>query len=378
MKLKKKITIMHIAQAAGGVERYIEMLLKYINKDEFENILVCSSDYQSNKFSGLVNGFEIIDMKREISINDLKASWKIRNLIKKYKPDIVYAHSSKAGAITRIANIGLRNKCVYNPHGWAFNMRESSKKQKIYAIIEKVMVPFCDKIICISNSEKKSAVDIKICNESKIQTIINGIDIKKYEEKEQRRLKKEELGIPKDAFIIGMVGRISPQKSPDIFIRVADKIKSAIPNAHFIIVGNGELLLDIEKFAKEKGINDSLHITGWVENPMEFIQLFDIAMLISRWEGFGLVLPEYMLARKPIIATRVDAIPEIIKDGENGLLVEVNDVEAIFEAVMKIYKNEDLIRKFTNKGIKDVHDFFDAERMAREHQKIFQELFYLS
>lgn len=88
-------------------------------------------------------------------------------------PDIVYAHSSKAGAIARVADIGLKNHCLYNPHGWAFNMRCSAKKKAMYTAIEKIAAPFCDKIICISDAEKQSALDKKICREDKLQVIFN-------------------------------------------------------------------------------------------------------------------------------------------------------------------------------------------------------------
>ena len=313
-------------------------------------------------------------MKREIGINDFKAAWKIRKIIKKYNPDIVYAHSSKAGAIVRIANIGLKSKCIYNPHGWAFNMRGSKIKQLIYAIIEKIMVPFCDRIICISDYEKKSAIDMNICNENKIKVIVNGIDIKKYEEKERGILRREKIGIPEDAFVIGMVGRISPQKAPDVFISVAEKIKNVIPNSYFMIVGDGEHRDEIQQYAKEYGFEDKLLITGWVDNSMDYVELFDVAMLISRWEGFGLVLPEYMLSEKPIIATKVDAIPNIIKDNENGILVEVDKVEEIFNAVLEICENRALADKFIKNGLKDVYNFFDVERVAMEHQCMFQEM----
>ena len=370
----KEIKVMHIAQAAGGVERYIQMLLKYLDKSKIENILVCSFDYQTDQFSGLVDKIEQFDMKREIGINDFKAAWKIRKIIKKYNPDIVYAHSSKAGAIVRIANIGLKSKCIYNPHGWAFNMRGSKIKQLIYAIIEKIMVPFCDRIICISDYEKKSAIDMNICSENKIKVIVNGIDIKKYEEKERGILRREKIGIPEDAFVIGMVGRISPQKAPDVFIRVAEKIKNVIPNSYFMIVGDGEHRDEIQQYAKEYGFEDKLLITGWVDNSMDYVELFDVAMLISRWEGFGLVLPEYMLSEKPIIATKVDAIPNIIKDNENGILVEVDKVEEIFNAVLEICENRALADKFIKNGLKDVYNFFDVERVAMEHQCMFQEM----
>lgn len=114
--MMKKIRILNVAQAAGGVDRYIRMLLKYLDKDKFENVLVCSQDFHEEDYKGLVISFEQIEMTRAIGGNDLKAIKEVRALIKKYKPDIVYAHSSKAGAIARVADIGLRNHCVYNPH----------------------------------------------------------------------------------------------------------------------------------------------------------------------------------------------------------------------------------------------------------------------
>ena len=86
-------------------------------------------------------------------------------------PDIIYAHSSKAGAIVRISNIGLNSQCVYNPHGWAFNMHCSGIKQKIYTIIERMAAPFCKKIICISEAEFQSALQKKICSKNKLRVI---------------------------------------------------------------------------------------------------------------------------------------------------------------------------------------------------------------
>ena len=130
---KNKIRILHVAQAAGGVDRYIRMLLKYLDKEKFENILVCSQDFHEEDYRDLVDSFEQVEMTRAIGGNDLKAIKEVRTLIKKYNPDIVYAHSSKAGAIARVADIGLKNHCVYNPHGWAFNMRCSAKKKAMYS-----------------------------------------------------------------------------------------------------------------------------------------------------------------------------------------------------------------------------------------------------
>ena len=372
--MKRKIRILHVAQAAGGVDRYIRMLLKYLDKEKFENILVCSQDFREEDYKNLVDFFEQVKMDRAIGSNDLKAIGEVRRLIKRYNPDIVYAHSSKAGAIARVADIGLKNHCLYNPHGWAFNMRCSAKKKAMYTAIEKIAAPFCDKIICISDAEKQSALDKKICREDKLQVIFNGVDIEAYENGIHGTVKRKDLNIPEDAFVVGMVGRISPQKAPDIFIKMAKHVKDKVSNAHFIIVGNGDQEAEIKKYAKDNDFLDSLHITGWVDNPMSYVELFDVACLLSRWEGFGLVLPEYMMARKPIVASRVDAIPNIICDGENGLLVEMDDVVGASTAVLKLYLNNSLKSKLIDEGLKTVYKKFDAQRMTRETEKLFEEV----
>ena len=371
---KNKIRILHVAQAAGGVDRYIRMLLKYLDKDKFENVLVCSQDFHKEDYNGLVDYFEQIEMTRAIGASDLKATKAVRKLIKKYNPDIVYAHSSKAGAIARIADIGLKNYCIYNPHGWAFNMRCSARKKAIYTVIEKIASPFCDKIICISNAEKRSALEKKICRDDKLQVIFNGVDIDAYENGVHGAVKREDLNIPDDAFVVGMVGRMSPQKAPDVFAKMAKQVKDEVPNAHFIIVGNGNQEAEIKKYAEDNGFSDRLHITGWVDNPMSYVELFDVACLLSRWEGFGLALPEYMMAGKPIVASRVDAIPNIIQNGENGLLVEVDDAVSASEAVLRLYRESGLRDRLVAQGMEDVHNRFNARRVSEEHGKLFEQI----
>lgn len=369
-----KIRILHVAQSAGGVDRYIQMLLKYMDKDKFENIVVLSQDFEIKDYEGLVENYETIEMHREIGISDVKAIKAVRKLIKKYNPDIVYAHSSKAGAILRVANIGLKNHCIYNPHGWAFNMKISKKKQKIYTAIEKIAAPFCEEIICISDAEKESALKCKICKDEKLQLIYNGVDIEAYENSDHGMAKKGMLGIPEDSFIVGMVGRISKQKAPDVFIKAAKLIKQDVSNAHFIIVGDGDMKEIIREYAAKNELSECLHITGWIQNPMDYVELFSVACLLSRWEGFGLALPEYMMAGKPIVTSNVDAIPNIIKDGINGLLVEADDIEGVYKAVMRIHNDERLRERLVKRGKEDVKDRFDAKRVARQHEIKFMEI----
>ena len=336
--------ILHIAEAPGGVERYLVTLLTKLKKyPEFEHILVCSTTFDSGKFKGLVSDLEVIDsMHNAISFSsDSKAVMAVRKAIKKYHPDIVYCHSSKAGAIGRMADVGIKNTLIYNAHGWSFNMKGASgKKIKLYEMVEKMLAPMTDKIVCISEYEKKSALEHGICKEAKLVVINNGIDFDEY--KDLHPKSRDALGIPPNAF----------------FLMVGDDI------------GDGRFRGETERQIKEAGLEECFHITGWVEDPINYMGVFNVAVLLSRWEGFGLVLPEYMYMGKPIVATKADAIPYVV--GDAGLLVDVDDYQAAAESVIKLFMDKELRSRVIEKGEERV-SLFDAQRTADEHAELFDQ-----
>lgn len=370
----QKTKILHIAQAAGGVDRYLRSLFRYLDRDRFETYFICSQDFDPEVYRELADYVTVVNMKREIGKDDLTAAKQVRKYIKEYAPDIVYAHSSKAGAILRMANIGNKCKCIYNPHGWAFNMDVSPKKKWVYTNMERVMAPFCDAIVCISEAEKNSAVNNKICSEDKLYLINNGIDIDEYENGKKTPVSRAQVGIPNDAFVVGMSGRLSRQKSPDVFVKMARRVLKEIPNAFFLMIGSGELQEKVEAYAEKYDFASRIVITGWVDNPLSYIELLDVAVLLSRWEGFGLAVPEYMLCHTPVVASNVDALPFLITSGKNGLLVEAGDYESACKAVLELYKNEKLKKDLCEQAYKDVHEFFDVKRVAKEHEVLFSTL----
>lgn len=370
--MDKKIRVLHVAEAAGGVERYLETLFKY-SKDQVENILVCSQNYDYKKFKTLADRVIVLRMAHDIEpSSDIKVERTLRRIIKQLKPDIVYAHSSKAGAFARIADLGLNNKVIYNPHGWAFNMQQSAKKKEMYKWVEKISAHFCDKIDCISDAEKESALREKICKPSKLQVIYNGIDLEEIEK--TTPMSRAQLGIPEDAFVVGMVGRLSKQKAPDTFVKSAKLIKEKIPNAFFLMVGDGELRDQVESLINQYDLGSSFLITGWVDNPTAYMKIMDVGMLLSRWEGFGLVLPEYMACGVPIIATNVDAIPNIVKDGVNGMLIDEDDYCKAANDVDKIFKHPDLTSSLVKTAFNIAKNKFDGKRVAQNTELLYKEL----
>ena len=374
--MDRKIRVLHVAEAAGGVERYLETLFKY-SKDKVENILVCSQNYDYEKFKTLADRVIVLKMVHDIEpSSDIKVERILRRIIKQLKPDIVYAHSSKAGAFARIADLGLNNKVIYNPHGWAFNETTKGIKKKIkheiFKTAEKIGTIFTNEIICISDFEKNTALKNKIASENKLKVIYSGIDFEEF--RQSNEITRLDVGIPKDAFVIGNVARITETKAPDTFVMAAKIIKKYIPTAFFVMVGNGDLEDKIKLQIKANHLDDCFLLTGWVNNPNNFMDLFDVGMLLSRWEGLGLVLLEYMFLGVPIIATNVGGIPNVIEDKENGLLVSKDKVNEVVKATVLLHSNTKLRQKLVSNGIKSAKTKFDVKRTVLETEKEYERI----
>lgn len=243
-------------------------------------------------------------------------------------------------------------------------------KSFVYLLMEKCLSPLTDKIVCISEAEKVSAEREHIANDNKLELIPNGIDVEAVKCAVPKR--RTDFGIADDAFVVGMIGRISPQKAPDIFIKSAKLIHDNIKNSAFIIVGDGEEREEVECFARENDLN--LIITGWTDEPYSYLKMFDVAVLLSRWEGFGLAVVEYMAAEKNVVATRTDAIPTLIDDGVDGLLVEVDNPEDVKEKVMWLYNHPNEAKAMRDKALQKVIKRYDISRVVDQHVEMFNKL----
>ena len=373
---KKKVV--YIAQSAGGVAEYLYMFLKNWKDKNYENILIVSQDYkeQLERFKPYTSNIYIIPMIREVELkNDIKAIYKVRKILKQIKPDIVYLHSSKAGAIGRIAlAFNFRTKIFYNAHGWYFNAQISDKKKKIFALIEKMLALKTNKIINISKSEYESALEYKIASERKMCVIENGIDFTKFKNNDKNREEtRKKYNIKDNEILIGVVGRLSEQKDPMTMIRAFELVQKENKNTKLIYVGSGELEESVKQYAKEKEILHKVIITGWVNNVEKYIPAFDIAVLPSKWEGFGLVLIEYMACEKPIIASQVGGIKNIIRNEQNGFLVETNNYAMLACKIIETIKNKSINKKFINENKKVINEY-SIENVIAKHLEIMNNL----
>lgn len=372
----KKKKIVHVAQSAGGVAQYLYMLLSNMDKSEYENVLICSHDYkpQIQRFKNITEKIYFIDMVREINIKkDFKAIMELRKIIKKEAPDTIYMHSSKAGAIGRISLLFYRkiNK-LYNAHGWYFNAEIGKKKKSIFTIIEKILAWNTDIIVNISNNEYESALKNKIAKKQKMCIIENGIDFREINTIEKsREIIRKKYKILDSEVVIGVVGRITEQKDPLTFIKAAREISDKLTNVKFMFVGSGELEEKVKTYATENNFIENVIITGWVNNAKEYIAAFDIAVLPSKWEGFGLAIIEYMACKKPIIATRVGGIQDIIKNEDYGILVDSGDEHQLSNAILQYLNKENKIKNMIENNYAYSINKYNIKNTVEKHKKFF-------
>lgn len=349
--------IMHIAEAAGGIDMYLNLLIDNFDP-EYKHIVVLSQNFEVEKYQKKSNvvAIEQLDMKHDISFKDFKTIKLIKKLIKKYNPDIVYCHSTKAGFLGRFAK-KRKNVVVYNAHGWAFNMNCGKLRKFIYRTMEKMLARKTNKIICISQNEYKSALAYKICKENKLICIYNGINYSKVDNLNE--IQRESIGFNNENVVVGMIGRLCEQKGTDIFVNVARKLVDKNTNYRFLLIGNGPIEEEIRALIKDNNLDNYFHITGWVNNPLEYAKTLNVACLFSRWEGFGYAIEEYKALKLPIVASNIDAIPELLEE-----TYDINDIEKLVDA---IESKKNLTNVEYNKK-------FRIEDCAANHAKLFEEL----
>lgn len=378
--MKKKVVIITEA-CGGGVRKHILDLLMNLNYEKYELYFLYSlnraDETMKSQLKSLENNnvklIEIEGLCRDIEIkSDLKSFVAIKKALKEISPEIVHCHSSKAGAIGRVAAklIGVK-KIYYTPHAYVMqNPNISAKKKKIYSLIEGILSKyFTTKSINVSLGEKNFAVENKIDREYKFSVIYNGVE--KSDVSCDTAKIKENLGINKDDVIIGVTARMDEQKDPFTFINIAHRIINEKKNAKFIYVGDGEYRQKISDYIEKYNLSDRIKLLGFRNDIERILQVFDVYMITSLYEGMPYSLIEALKHKLPIIATDTIGNNEIVKPEYNGFLFEVRNCKDGSEKLLKIINNKQLMRKMGDLSYDLFNEKFTLEKMIQEIEKLY-------
>lgn len=206
----------------------------------------------------------------------------------------------------------------------------------------------------------------------RVEVVYNGIDPSSFEVHTNGRV-RDELGLPRDAPVIGFVGQLDERKGIDDLLQAFVKVHRRLPDAHLVLAGTGKLESAVRDFSRRNGLGAVTHLLGFRDDISAVMRSIDVLVLPSRWEGFGMVLIEAMAAARPVVATRASSIPEIVDDGKTGYLVPPGAPEHLAERLVEVLTNRQLAADMGRHGRARVAAQFTIDRMVDRLERIFIE-----
>jgi glycosyltransferase involved in cell wall biosynthesis len=264
---------------------------------------------------------------------------------------------------------------IHTVHGFAFHDQEPIWRQSLFRNLERLASHWCDKIIFISQPLIDWALREKIFKKEKGVKIYSGIELDRFHpvsRDEKNRIKKEWKIRQKD-MVIGVVSKLWEGKGHAVLIEAFKELKKELKDIRLVIVGEGDLYDRLVNLVHRYELGDSVLFTGFQMDVSEIIATFDVAVLPSFFEGMGRVLLEAMAMEKPVVASRVGGIPDLVEDGVNGFLVHSGDVKGLAKTLKKTITDKKLARKMGKEGRKKISEQFSSDIMVRSIEKVYHE-----
>jgi len=300
---------------------------------------------------------------------DVRALWLVFQVIRKFKPDLVSAHSTKAGYAARFACAILRKPVIFTAHGWAFTEGRSAWKRRFLALAERLAGRVTAKTICVSNHDRDLALKFKVMPPGKLLVIHNGVDPAPFLNATGACV-RQEFGLGETP-VLTMVGRLAPPKDPLVLLEASQLLRGEFK---LLIIGDGELRSAAENFIRKSRLNHTVILAGERKDIPEILAASDIFVLPSRWEGLPYTIIEAMMAGLPVVATSVGGVPELVDDWKTGVLVPPENPEALAETLQKLLDDPDLCKRMGQAGRKKALREFTLDRMLAETQRVYEEV----
>ncbi len=371
---RRRLRVLHLITSLdrGGAENHLLALAGHVDRTRFDvevAVLTGEGDLIP-EFEALGIAVHRLGARRRL---DLTGAERLVSLLRERDYDIVHSHLFRADLYAYVASFQLgsrRPKLVATRHN-----DDRFFLHPLVGVLHFLVSARLDMIIAISDHIARFTIARGVWDSRRVRRVYHGLEVPSDALVERRRSElRLQLGLAADDFLIGNVGRLDPQKGQRHLVRAIPLLLDRLPNAHLVIVGGGNLERSLRELAEELDISDRVHVLGARRDVPAVMQAIDLFAMPSIWEGFGIVLLEAMAAAKPIVASRVATIPEVVLDNETGVLVAPGDPVALADAIAALAADPPRAKRFGEAGRQRLEQSFSLEKMVGDTEVLYEEL----
>lgn len=342
-----------------GGEQQLLYLVKGLKERGHTSLVVCQPGSPLEEAVKKA-GVEVAPLKMRGEF-DIPAAWKIGGILRRGKYDILHTHTSHAHSI------GLMSRSFGKVKGMAVSRRVD------FPIKSRFKYNYFDvQYIAVSEAIKRVMVQGGV-SDQKIDVVRSCIDISRLDNATITDVRAE-LGISKDAVVIGNIAHMADHKGQIYLIRAAAIVRDGYPDVRFVIVGDGEMRGELEAEVRKLGLDGTVIFAGFRNDVASFLVSFDIFAFPSHLEGLGTSLLDAMVLKKPIVSTTAGGIPEVVQDGVNGILVPPKDPKALADAIIRLIEDPELRTEYGNTGRRIVEERFTDDRVVEGTLAVYKRI----
>ena len=371
----------------GGPALHVAYLTEGLTKRGYDTTLVSGSlarGEDSMAFVADAHGVEIVridELGREISpLRDLLATIRLARLIRKERPHILHTHTAKAGTVGRVAALMAGSKrppiVVHTFHGHVLRGYFGPVRSLLFRLLERWLAAGTTALVAVSPQVRDDLVALGVARRDRFVVIRLGIELDERVAPEQngRADSRRYLGIPGDRFAVGWIGRMTAVKRTDDVLLAFKRLRELGVDAVLCMVGDGPDRALLEQRAHELGVTRDTVFLGYQEDVAPFYAAFDVLVLPSGNEGTPVSVIEALAAERPVVATRVGGVPDVVRDGEDGFLVEAGATDDLADRLARLARDPALRARMGKQGRERVLPRYAVERLVDDVDELYRSL----
>jgi len=366
------LTLINSVSKIGGAERLAANLVFRLDPTRFERIVCATRRPPGETFDDELRtaGVEIMSLDRGTRL-DVTAWAPLISLLRREPVDIIHAHKHGANLWGVVLGRLMRVPVVIaHEHAWSWD------GQLFRRFLDRGLIARgADAVLAVSEHSRRRMIEQEGMDHRVVRLLPNGIPaLTPPSGRDVRR----ELGIARDALVLGSVSVLRPQKALHVLVHAAAQLAPEFPGLKVVIAGRGEEEARLRALVRELALDETILLVGQRNDVPDVLAALDIAVCCSDFEGSPLAVMEYMAAGLPIVATRVGGVPELIEHGVHGLLIDRGDADALARAVASLLRNPVLRAEMGARGRERQRREFDIDAMVRRLETVYEELFLTS